>query len=220
MQARSGLALGLAALAGFVDVQGFLSLSGIFVSSMSGNSTQLGARLAHGDPGLALIPAAVIALFVTGVVAGSLVARRHAGVRATAMLALVATLLLGAALAAAFDHTPVAIALMTFAMGVENSALVSEGRSTVAVTYITGSLVRLGQAFAARLSGEAGTEVAFHVLLWVGIVLGAIGGAHAYARWQLDTLWIAVVVALLLVAVARRVDASRQEGTGAADPPA
>lgn len=209
MQARNALALGLAALAGFVDVQGFLSLSGIFMSSMSGNSTQLGARLAHGDPGLALIPAAVIVLFVTGVVAGSLVARRFANARATVLLVLVATLLFGAALAAAFDHTPIAIALMTFAMGMENTALVAEGRSTVAVSYITGSLVRLGQAFAARLSGEDGSDVAFHVLLWLGIVLGALGGAHAYARWQLDTLWIAFVVALLLIAAARRVDATR-----------
>jgi hypothetical protein len=45
------LAALLAALAGMVDVIGYLHLNGLFVSYMSGNSTQLAAALGRGDPG-------------------------------------------------------------------------------------------------------------------------------------------------------------------------
>ena len=39
----------LAALAGMVDVIGYLHLNGLFVSYMSGNSTQLAAALGQGN---------------------------------------------------------------------------------------------------------------------------------------------------------------------------
>ena len=41
----------LAALAGMVDVIGYPHLKGLFVSFMSGNSTQLAAALGRGDLG-------------------------------------------------------------------------------------------------------------------------------------------------------------------------
>ena len=59
----------LAALAGMVDAIGYLHLGGLFVSFMSGNSTQLAAAIGQGDlptlqdaVGKCLAPAAV---FVT-----------------------------------------------------------------------------------------------------------------------------------------------------------
>ena len=53
-----GLAVALAALAGFVDAIAFTRLGGYFVSFMSGNSTRLGVGigLADGTAALAILP--------------------------------------------------------------------------------------------------------------------------------------------------------------------
>ncbi|MBE7186308.1 MAG: DUF1275 family protein, partial [Methylobacterium mesophilicum] len=86
------LAASLAALGGYVDAIGFLKLGGLFVSFMSGNSTRLAVGLAR-DPSEAAIAAALIASFVGGVVAGSLLAAAAGAARKPAVLALAAALL-------------------------------------------------------------------------------------------------------------------------------
>ncbi len=67
------LACALSALAGYVDGIGFLHLGGLFVSFMSGNSTRMGVSLAQGQWWNALEALGLIALFVTGAAAGSLI---------------------------------------------------------------------------------------------------------------------------------------------------
>src|SRR6202521_2535065 len=69
------LAALLSALAGFVDVIGYLHLSGLFISFMSGNSTQLAASLGQRDLAEAAAIAELIALFVLGAAAGQVVER-------------------------------------------------------------------------------------------------------------------------------------------------
>ena len=59
----------MAALAGFVDAVAFLHLGGYFVSFMTGNTTRLGASIAEANARMWL-PALLIVLFVSGVVAG------------------------------------------------------------------------------------------------------------------------------------------------------
>ena len=67
------LACALSALAGYVDGIGFLHLGGLFVSFMSGNSTRMGVSLAQGQWSNALEALGLIALFVAGAAAGSLI---------------------------------------------------------------------------------------------------------------------------------------------------
>ena len=68
-------AAGLSALAGFVDAIGFIELGGFFVSFMSGNSTRLAVGLAERAAGVAALAGGLVASFVIGVIAGTLVAR-------------------------------------------------------------------------------------------------------------------------------------------------
>ncbi len=67
------LACALSALAGYVDGIGFLHLGGLFVSFMSGNSTRMGVSLAARDWLDAAEALGLIALFVIGAAAGSLI---------------------------------------------------------------------------------------------------------------------------------------------------
>src|SRR5262244_197180 len=60
----------VAALAGMVDAIGYLRLGHLFVSFMSGNSTQLAVAVGGGDLTEASVIAELIALFVLGAAAG------------------------------------------------------------------------------------------------------------------------------------------------------
>jgi len=64
----------LAALAGMVDAIGYLHLSGLFVSFMSGNSTHLAVSLGQGNLAEAGAISKLVALFVLGAAAGQVLA--------------------------------------------------------------------------------------------------------------------------------------------------
>jgi uncharacterized membrane protein YoaK (UPF0700 family) len=64
----------LLAVAGFVDATGFLTLGHLFVSFMSGNSTQATIAAAQGAWREAAAPSGIVAAFVCGVVCGRLTA--------------------------------------------------------------------------------------------------------------------------------------------------
>ena len=87
----------MSALAGYVDALGFLALGGLFVSFMSGNSTQLAVGLASHNAVLG-IAAGLIVCFLAGVVLGAFVATGAGRRRKPAVLLLVAFALLLAAL--------------------------------------------------------------------------------------------------------------------------
>jgi uncharacterized membrane protein YoaK (UPF0700 family) len=96
------LACALSALAGYVDGIGFLHLGGLFVSFMSGNSTRMGVSLADGQWRSALDAFLLIALFVAGAAAGSLIVLGRSVHRQAMLLLAEALLLFAAGLAHAF----------------------------------------------------------------------------------------------------------------------
>ncbi|WP_432767802.1 MAG: DUF1275 domain-containing protein [Sphingopyxis sp.] len=171
-----GLAVGVATLAGFVDAIGFVESGGFFVSFMTGNSTRLAVGAAEWQHA-ALIAGGIIAIFVAGVVVGSLVAARFRGVRAAAVLGLVALLLAVAAALRLGDAEWPAIACLAFAMGTVNAAIEGQDGAVVGVTYMTGTLVQMGQKIANALRGEGDRRWLHHLGLWAGLVGGAIVGA-------------------------------------------
>jgi uncharacterized membrane protein YoaK (UPF0700 family) len=197
------LAVGLAALAGYVDAVGFLSINHLFVSFMSGNTTRLGVHLADGNLQPALIFAGGIALFVTGVVAGSLVARRAGSARKIRTLWLVAMLLALAATSATFGWRRPMIATLLLAMGAENVVFQRRGEVTMGLTYITGTLVRMGQHLASAFHGGPRWAWVPFAVLWLGFLSGAALGSGA-ERWMHQlALWPAVLAAVGLTIAAR-----------------
>lgn len=197
------LAAGLSALAGFVDAIGFVSLGGFFVSFMSGNTTRFAVGLAEGAQAAA-IAAGLIGLFVLGVVAGTLVNRRAAANRPARVLLLVTALLSVAALAGGMGFLPGAAAAMALAMGAENAVFEREGEVHIGLTYMTGTLVKLGQHLVTAFTGGPGWAWVSYLLLWLGLAGGAVLGALVYPLLGLNALWLAAIATALFALAASR----------------
>jgi uncharacterized membrane protein YoaK (UPF0700 family) len=194
------VAVGAAILAGYVDAIGFLSLGGFFVSFMSGNSTRLAVGLA-GLPPEALIAARLIASFVVGVMLGSLLGAWAKPRRQPAVLVLVAALLASAAMLSAVD-VHLAMLFAAAAMGAENTTFERDGEVSIGLTYMTGTLVKLGQRLAGAILGGPKLAWAPYLLLWLGLVSGAVAGALAWPVAGLAGLWVGVAGALALAVAA------------------
>ncbi|MET0589102.1 MAG: YoaK family protein [Novosphingobium sp.] len=186
---RQALAIGLAMLAGYVDAIGFLSADGYFVSFMSGNTTRLAVDLAL-NWRLALTPALLITGFVCGVAGGSVLATKAGVWRKPAVTGLVTTLLLAAASLREIGATPASVGALVLAMGALNSTFQRNGEVAVGLTYMTGALVKLGQALGGLLAGQPRNGWLAHGLLWVGLATGAIAGAILFVRLGEIASWI------------------------------
>ena len=204
---RRLFAVALAGLAGFVDSAGFLSANGYFVSFMSGNTTRLGIDLS-GAGGNAALPALLLGGFVVGVTSGALIAEAAGRWRKPVLVASVALLLLAAAGLHDAGHDRLALAPMVMAMGALNMTFQRNGTAAIGLTYMTGALVRLGQAIAGALTGNRRSGWLGHTLLWAALAGGAVTGANASQRLGSGAFWAAGAIAALLAlaawAIARR----------------
>jgi uncharacterized membrane protein YoaK (UPF0700 family) len=193
------LAIFLIALAGFVDAVGFLILGNLFVSFMSGNSTQFAIAAGRASWTLAAPAGAIVGLFVAGVVIGRAIAIGVGRWRRPAILMVEAALLglAGWAPLPALASGP----LMAVAMGAQNVILHAAGRTTTPLTYVTGSLVKFGEALADALAGAGAASAPWpYLALWLGMVAGGTTGAVAYGMLGVRALTLPAVAAVLLAA--------------------
>jgi len=186
---------------------------------MSGNSTRLGVGLAIGW-GAAALPAILIGLFVRGVVLGSLVGRAAVTqVRRRPAVPGFVTLLLTSA--AALEEICLgfgAVAAMTLAMGAENALFERDGEVSIGLTYMTGTLVKLGQRVTDALLGGNRWAWVWYLLLWSGLVVGALTGAAVYERMGLGGLWIAAPLGALLTIAAGLIGGEQRQASPVGPP--
>lgn len=207
------IAVCLAALAGFVDALAFTSLGGFFASFMSGNSTRLGVGLGTGMASDALIALALVMSFVAGVIVSSVIKRAVRQRRQAAVMAGVTALLAIAAAVAAIAPGPIVLLLLAAAMGLENGVFTRDGEVTIGLTYMTGSLVRMGQRLAGALMGDPDRWAWVPFLaLWLGFVAGVVLGAGAQLRWGWTALWLAAGIAALLALLMARAQRPPADG--------
>tara|TARA_R110000868_G_scaffold1276_3_gene9969 strand:+ start:3099 stop:3698 length:600 start_codon:yes stop_codon:yes gene_type:complete len=192
-------------LAGFVDALAFIYLGGFFVSFMSGNSTRLGVGLVEGSSS-AYLAAGLIPLFVLGAASGSAVGHFAKERRRFVVLGFVTLCLLVAAGLSTVGLTHYAIVATVIAMGAENTVFEREGEVSIGLTYMTGSLVKLGQRLAQAVLGGPRLSWLPYFLLWAGLVSGVALGAASYARFGLNSLWIATLAGLALTLVVPLLD--------------
>jgi uncharacterized membrane protein YoaK (UPF0700 family) len=203
------LAVLVAAIAGMVDVVAFLALGGFFASFMSGNSTRLaiGATANWLDLQLA---ASLIAAFVGGVVLAAVLRHRHPARGQAVTLTLVAGLL---GIAALFANAAATwpMLLLASAMGAVNLLFEADGNIRVGLTYMSGTLVRLGQGLADLMTRRQPAEWQKPLLLWGGFIGGGLIGVGLYARFGLPTLWLPTALAGALALFAWRAATSSAE---------
>jgi uncharacterized membrane protein YoaK (UPF0700 family) len=209
------LAAGLATIAGFVDAYGLITF-GVYVSFMSGNTTKTGYLAGEGAFAAAALSALAILFFVGGSFAGSLLAQFAGRFGRRLVFCAVA-----AALAAIVCLTQLGdpsgglpIAIVSFAMGVMNSALSRVGAQSVILTFVTGTLSRVGShlALAVRRAsptdaqGPWDTHLRRALLLarvWAGFFAGAILSGAATPRLGACVLLAPVLVLATMAAFDR-----------------
>ena len=198
------LAYSLAASAGYVDAIGFIASGGFFVSFMSGNTTRAGVGLPFGlaETGMAL---SLIAAFVGGTVAGSLLGRRGWRSRESAILLAIALVLTSACLLFSAGSAYPALLCTAAAMGAENTIFQEDGEVTIGLTYMTGTLVKSGQRIAAALAGGPRWDWVPFALMWGSLMLGSIAGAFAHFAFGIMALCGAAALFATLALFARRI---------------
>jgi uncharacterized membrane protein YoaK (UPF0700 family) len=107
-----------------------------------------------------------------------------------------------AAALGAMGAATAAVVLMVIAMGAENAVFERDGDVHIGLTYMTGTLVKVGQRIADSVTGGARFAWAPYLFLWLGLVGGAVAGAATYTWLGLGGLWIAAGAAALLALAA------------------
>jgi uncharacterized membrane protein YoaK (UPF0700 family) len=200
-RSRRRLAIALSGLAGFVDASGFVANGGYFISFMSGNSTRMAVDMVT-HLHRALVPAGLILGFVLGVALGTVVAARAGAARKVAVLGMVCALL---GVGAAAQGTIVAQGALVLAMGALNATFQRDGEGTLALTYVTGALVKAGQALGAAAQGQKMPGAGASLALWLGLVLGGIAGAAMGMNMPQAGLWLGAGWALAGTIAAYRI---------------
>jgi uncharacterized membrane protein YoaK (UPF0700 family) len=159
-RAAYGVAFPLAVVAGYVDAVGFLTLAGLFVAHMSGNTVRLGVFVGEGDWSLAAQRLVPIIVFTIGVAGGialvEALRRRSAPAPAARVLSVEAGLLLAfmlvgwivldgqGAAGGSWDYYLLAV-LAVLAMGWQTAALRRVAGVPVHTTFVTGILTHLAE---------------------------------------------------------------------------
>jgi uncharacterized membrane protein YoaK (UPF0700 family) len=199
---KFGLALLLAGLAGWVDAAGLRDSGGVFLSFMSGNTTDLAVSLAHQDWVRAGIIAGVIASFVGGVVTGETI-EPWGGSRGQSLVLGVEAVVLGGG--ALLHHPALPVPAMVtfmplvFAMGLQNATMRRAGGINIGLTYVTGTLVQVGRALS---PGGNRAHLSSYLALWFSLAIGSGLGAVTLSISMLMALSVACAVAAMLAVMA------------------
>ncbi|MGD0650511.1 MAG: YoaK family protein [Verrucomicrobiia bacterium] len=190
----------LALVAGYLDGYGLLVL-GTYVSFMSGNTTFAGLKSGKGNFQAAFPSAIAILSFVTGSFLGNLFSLSRLRYFHRLIFVIIAALL--AAVAGLERHglssAPVEIAMLSVAMGMMNPALSKVGAESVSLTFVTGTLNRIGGNLAAAARRKPLTEgqgsrdsyltrARIDASVWLGFLVGAALSGMVASHFRIWTL--------------------------------
>nr|WP_198428803.1 DUF1275 family protein [Nocardia bovistercoris] len=197
----------LAALAGLIGAAAFMHTAGYFVTFMTGNTERAVLGHFHHEGDVAVAAALLLASFLAGVVVASL-CRRHfwsghphgPTLLTTACLATASTIdfvLYERTATSRIDFVP--ILFVAFGVGALNTSFVKDGEVSIPLSYVTGTLVKLGQGIERHLNGGTYADWLDYFLLYTAFALGALLGgllSLAVAGWAM--LITATAVCLLV----------------------
>jgi uncharacterized membrane protein YoaK (UPF0700 family) len=195
----------LATLAGVLGATAFTHSAGYFVTFMTGNAQRAVLGYFRHDVRLAITAGVLMACFVAGVVVAS-VFRRHFwtghphGPTVLATFSLVAATLVDVIDEGweeqMLDFAP--IMLVVFGVGALNTSFVKDGEVSVPLSYVTGTLVKMGQGIERHIAGGTAADWLGYFLLFASFIFGgAIGGCISLV---VNGTWMLVVASAVCAA--------------------
>ncbi|MFG3616337.1 YoaK family protein [Nocardia sp. NPDC047654] len=173
----------LAALAGLIGAAAFTHTAGYFVTFMTGNTERAVLGYFHDEPDMALAATGLLMSFLAGVVVASWCRRRYwsghphgSTLLTTACLALASVIDILEYRRGIEPIGLLPIMLVAFGVGALNTSFVHNGEVSVPLSYVTGTLVKMGQGIERHLSGGDYADWLGHFLVYTGFVLGALLG--------------------------------------------
>jgi uncharacterized membrane protein YoaK (UPF0700 family) len=203
----------LAALTGFVDAVAFDRFLGVFPANQSGNAVFLGTSIGGSANATGWESGTSMAAFAVGIVTAELVRRRVRGPRLGAWLLAAELLLFGVVIAikGPIDGVHIVdgveafslIVLISMAMGVQTLVIRRVAGTSVATTYQTGAIARMGESITNVLTRAAPLreqrELVVLLLVLASYVAGAAVGAASPGQWRWSMVLAAGVVAVITV---------------------
>lgn len=199
---ESRLSWVLAALAGVLGATAFTHSAGYFVTFMTGNAQRAVLGYFRGDVLLSATAGVLIVCFVAGVVVAS-VCRRHFWVAHPHGPTVLTTFSLAAATLAdvvdegweenLLDFAP--IMLVAFGIGALNTSFVKDGEVSVPLSYVTGTLVKMGQGIERHIAGGSSSDWLGYFLLFASFTAGATVGG--FVSTLVNGTWMLVVATVV-----------------------
>ena len=193
----------MTALAGFVDALGYTAMGHLYLSFMSGNSTQFGMAVADRDAHVVGWAGAVIATFVLGAFLGSLVHAAQERVAIPLVLACEFVCLVSAWSLNGILAKNVALPLVALAMGMQNAIHKAIAGAATGKSFITGALFGIGDALARACLGRTRfAEAGANAVSWLAFVAGVTCGALAVGALGIDpALQVAAGLVIVLMTI-------------------
>ncbi|MFC9893241.1 YoaK family protein [Nocardia sp. NPDC127579] len=181
----------LAALAGLIGAAAFMHTAGYFVTFMTGNTERAILGHFHDERDMAVAAAALLASFLSGVIVASW-CRRHFWTSHPHGPTLLTTVSLAVAaftdlylVAHDDDGSRIAfvpILFVAFGVGALNTSFVKDGEVSIPLSYVTGTVVKLGQGIERHIGGGDYADWLGYFLLYTAFALGSfLGGLLSLA---------------------------------------
>jgi uncharacterized membrane protein YoaK (UPF0700 family) len=206
------LLLLLTVVAGGVDAVSYLALGHVFVVNMTGNVVFLGFAAAGATEISLRATLTAMGAFLAGSVAGGRLALRFAaddgrllGVATVTKIVLVAvSLVVVIVVGGKLDdlHRDVVIALLAFAMGVQNASARRIGIPDLTTTVLTMTVTAI--AADSTLAGGTNPRLKWRLLAVASMLLGAFAGGLCVLRSGIAAALVLTLVLLMLTGILAR----------------
>nr|WP_134426204.1 YoaK family protein [Mycobacterium ulcerans] len=195
----------LAVLAGVLGATAFTHSAGYFVTFMTGNAQRAVLGYFRDDVWLSVTAGVLLVCFLVGVVVAS-VCKRHFwvdhphGPTVLTTFSLVAAtaldIVIGGWEGSQLDFLP--IMLVVFGVGSLNTSFVKDGEVSVPLSYVTGTLVKMGQGIERHIAGGQAADWLGYFMLLASFILGAtVGGTISLVVSGTQMLAVASTVCAL-----------------------
>jgi uncharacterized membrane protein YoaK (UPF0700 family) len=195
----------LAVLAGVLGATAFTHSAGYFVTFMTGNAQRAVLGYFRGEVLLSITAALLMLCFVAGVVVASACRRRFWSAHPHGPTVLTTLSLVAATVVDLInegweqnmlDFAP--ITLVVFGIGALNTSFVKDGEVSVPLSYVTGTLVKMGQGIERHIAGGTASDWLGYLLLFASFVLGAVIGG--FISVVVTGMWMLVVASVMCAA--------------------